>query len=690
MSSSGDLVIGQASEGSQLAPRENACAKCHGDTAAREVGREHLYVSGESLAEDVHQRAGVHCHDCHGGDPSRIDLSEAHSARNGFRSLEAVEQACGACHPETWVDVKRKGVHFTAGERDETGRSSPIKCGACHGVKTHGMLPVDDSRSPVFLDHQVTVCGACHAEEQATYDASRHGRGLRQSGLLVTAVCADCHDGHGIFRAADRRSTLHSTNVAHTCGKCHGFIEERLQDSVHGRGTGAGGRAERSSPGGRGNRRPSCTDCHQRHDSLHPESKAFRLELPNRCANCHADVAGRYSLSLHGELTELGFGPAAKCSDCHGAHDILPVKDPNSHLSDQNRLATCQKCHVYAVRNFCDFDPHANHKDKKNYPTLYAINHGVTAPLNWVFGLFLLHAVLWFIRSFIHAFRKGRHRRLATEEVGLVRFETSHRGVYAIMLLSFLGLTLTGLPLKFGGQAWGRAFAQSLGGVGSTSVWHRTFAVLAVVGCVIHLAWGASRILQRRKTGVPWRSILFGPDSPLPTGRDVKDVIGMVRWFVGLGAKPGFERWTYWEKIDYWAVCLATVLIGVTGLILWYPNVLSTVFPGGTLNVATLLHSEFALYLACCLFVIHLFNTHLRPEKFPFDASVITGLANEEHLRTARPDYFERIERAGGLEHLRRRTPSRRRLRWIVMAAMAVLSLGLLLLALVVIGTLGK
>jgi len=401
-------------------------------------------------------------------------------------------------------------------------------------------------------------------------------------------------------------------------------------------------------------------------------------------------VAGRYTLSLHGELTDLGFGPAAKCSDCHGSHDILPVQDPNSRLSAQNRLTTCQQCHVYAVRNFCDFDPHANHKDEENYPNLHAVYHWATLPLNLVFGLFLLHAVLWFVRSFIQAFGDGRHRMLATEEIGFVRFETVHRVVYAILLLSFLGLTLTGLPLKFGGQDWGRAFAQTMGGFESTSVWHRTFAILAIAGGFLHLAWGASRIHQRRKAGVPWRPLLFGPDSPVPTRRDVMDLIGMLRWFFGLGAKPGFERWTYWEKVDYWAVGLATALIGVTGLILWYPNVFCTFFPGGTLNVAKLLHAEFALYLAGCLFVIHLFNTHLRPEKFPLDQSIVTGLVNTEHLRAARPEYLARMERSGGLEHVTRRTPTRGRLRWIVLAAFASFSIGLLLLALVLIGTLGK
>jgi len=322
---------------------------------------------------------------------------------------------------------------------------------------------------------------------------------------------------------------------------------------------------------------------------------------------------------------------------------------------------------------------------------LYAVYHLTKAPLNLAFSLFLLHAVLWFLRSFIHTLRNGRHQILTTEhEVAFIRFGTIRRSVYAIMLVCFLGLTLTGLPLKFGDQAWARSFVQAMGGFESTSVWHRTFAVLAVFGIVMHLTWAASRILDLRKNGVEWKSLLFGLDSPVPGTRDVKDLLGMVRWFFGLGPKPTFERWTYWEKLDYWAVCLAIGLIGTSGLVLWYPNVVCTILPGEALNVAKLLHAELALYIAGCVFLIHLFNTHLRPEKFPMDPSVITGLVSEEHLRSQRPEYLARLERSGELDHVRRRLPSRRHVRLVKLVAFLLFLTGLGLLALVLFAKLGR
>jgi cytochrome b subunit of formate dehydrogenase len=172
--------------------------------------------------------------------------------------------------------------------------------------------------------------------------------------------------------------------------------------------------------------------------------------------------------------------------------------------------------------------------------------------------------------------------------------------------------------------------------------------------------------------------------------RDVRDFFGMARWFFGLGAKPGFERWTYWEKMDYWAVFLAALGIGSTGLALWLPNVFCSVFPGAALNVAKLIHSEIALYAASILFLIHFFNTHFRPEKFPMDLSVLTGLVSEEHVRGQRPEYVERLEREGELERMRRPAPPKEHLRRTLFAGILVFSVGLGLLASLLFVSLGE
>ncbi|MHC4406254.1 MAG: cytochrome b/b6 domain-containing protein, partial [Planctomycetota bacterium] len=506
--------------------------------------------------------------------------------------------------------------------------------------------------------------------------------GLEKSGLLVTAVCADCHGAHGIHPAADDRSPLHPANVAATCAKCHRFIEERLRNSVHGRGNGPGGITDEPAPGGKTRRKPSCTDCHFGHDLPHPRTGPFRLRLPSRCGNCHEDPSDRYGMSLHGALTELGYWPAAKCSDCHGAHDVVPLGDPQSPLAaGENRLKTCQKCHLHAVRNFCDFNPHADHMDAERFPVLHGVYLAMEILIYSVFAFFGIHAILWFARSLVHVWRHGRPRRVTATAVAYVRFEPVHRVFHAIVIVSFLGLALTGLPLRYSDQPWAQNLARALGGFDSTSTWHHICGVITIAYFAGHLAWVLKRAFDRRRQGVRWRTLVLGPDSPVPNGRDFKDLVGMVRWFFGRGPRPVFERWTYWEKFDYWAVFWGVAIIGASGLILWFPNLFSRVLPGAALNVAKLVHSEEALLATGFIFAIHFFGTHLRPEKFPIDLSVLTGMVSEEELREERPEFLERMRRDDKLEELRGTVPSRGVAWLLTLAGFLALVVGLGLLA---------
>jgi cytochrome b subunit of formate dehydrogenase len=505
---------------------------------------------------------------------------------------------------------------------------------------------------------------------------------------MVTAVCADCHGSHGIYYAADRRSRLHASNVAATCSRCHKFIEERLEQSVHGRGSGPGSATDQPARGGKIKRRPSCTDCHPGHHLLRSELPDFRLQVASGCGNCHADLSSRYAMSMHGELTQQGYSAAANCADCHGAHDILPINDPHSNVAaGENRLQTCQKCHTHAVANFTKFDPHANFKDAARFPTLHGIYSWIQYPLNFLFTCFLGHAFLWFVRALIDRIQHGGHVTLASEQYALPRFGSTQRVLYAALIVAFLGLTLTGLALKHSNYYWGQRLANGLGGFRSVSVWHHFFAVLAIVACTVYLVRAIARISRLRHER-SWKTLVLGPDSLVPNGRDVRDFARMLGWFIGFGQKPGFERWTYWEKLDYWAFYLAAGLIGISGAMLWYPNVFCLVLPGSILNAAKMVHAEFAIYMASVLFLIHFFHAHFRPEKFPLDLSVVTGLVSEAHLRKYRPEYVSRLEREGKLEEMREPAPSRRNLMLNIVGGLLVYIVGLWLLAVTVLASL--
>jgi cytochrome b subunit of formate dehydrogenase len=162
----------------------------------------------------------------------------------------------------------------------------------------------------------------------------------------------------------------------------------------------------------------------------------------------------------------------------------------------------------------------------------------------------------------------------------------------------------------------------------------------------------------------------------------------MLRWFVGLGPKPTFERWTYWEKFDLWAASADIVLIGTTGLILWFPNEFCVLLPGQALNIADLIHGKLALLATGFVFAIHFFSVSLRPEKFPMDISILTGLVSEEEMEEERPELVRRLRESGQLEWHLATAPSRRTLLLTMLGGFLALSLGLALLAAIVVAML--
>lgn len=673
-------------------PRDVAgfCGHCHADVEyMRNVRADAKTDVVDRFLNSVH---GRHLRDVGGPQAaSCLSCHPKHQMRpvqdpQSSISPRMLAKTCGACHQDQLTAI-RKSVHHAAGEKNESGAGTLLDCNQCHGPDVHGMPGARDPASPVYLDHQVAGCGRCHEDYLATYEASVHGSGLRQSGLVVTAVCADCHRAHDIYYAADKRSSLHTANVAATCGKCHYFLAERLAASVHGRAGELS--AKGSAADAKAKRKPSCIDCHQGHDQPHPESAGFRQELPNRCGNCHAEHAQLYGTSLHGELTRLGYAPAARCSDCHGSHDILPVVNPQSTLSAANRLETCRNCHPKASLNFVSFDPHADPRNAQAYPWLHRVRTGSETVVWFLFGLAAVHIFLWGLRSLIQTLEHGRDRRLQPGQPGIVRFTIGQRACYAVFFLAFIGLALTGLPLKYSSSDWAHKLVRLFGGFEGSSLWHRAFAVLALTTWVYYVIIGLRRVAASRRAHRSWKQILTGPDSIIPNSRDLRDMGRMLKWFVGFGRKPKFERWTYWEKFDWWGLHLAVIWIGLSGLMRWLPNLFCLVLPGTSLNLAAVIHTDTALWIAGLLFLIHVLNTHLRPEKFPLDLSLVTGMVSETHLQKARPEYFERLRREGRLEALRTTVPVRRQLRWWAMGALSVLAIALIVLAGVMLAFLG-
>jgi cytochrome b subunit of formate dehydrogenase len=226
------------------------------------------------------------------------------------------------------------------------------------------------------------------------------------------------------------------------------------------------------------------------------------------------------------------------------------------------------------------------------------------------------------------------------------RFTSIERVLHALLMLTFVGCALTGLPLIFAERPWAATLARLFGGFEGAGFIHRTCATLMIVVFVSHVATVYSKVIA----GGNLMKIFWGPDSMVPQLQDGIDIYRNFLWFLGRGPRPQFDRWTYWEKFDYWAVFWGMVIIGGSGLLLWFPLFFAQVLPGWIFNIAALVHGEEALLAAGFIFTFHFFNGHLRPDKFPMDTVVFTGRISEHELRSERGAQYERMVRDGSLE----------------------------------------
>ncbi len=233
------------------------------------------------------------------------------------------------------------------------------------------------------------------------------------------------------------------------------------------------------------------------------------------------------------------------------------------------------------------------------------------------------------------------------EEREYVRFTRLQRGLHVCMIVSFMSLALTGLTLKFSYTAWAAILSRLFGGFETAGYIHRTAAVLMFTVFVIHLV---DLYRQRKRAQLSWREFLFHGDTILFTRRDLTEFLATMKWFLRVGPRPSYGRWTYWEKFDYFAVFWGIAVIGFTGLTLWFPVLFTRFLPGSFINVATIIHSDEALLATGFIFTVHFFNTHLRPENFPMDVTIFTGYMSVAELKRDKPKEYEALVAAGKLE----------------------------------------
>ncbi len=634
------------------------CLRCHAErtTTASSDGRP-LYVDEEvRRRKSVHARNGVACAQCHiDVDPSRT------------RPCESIKERvnCAVCHEAEVSDYER-GRH---GQLNARGDPNAPYCTDCHGrhdIVEHTIPenadPIVQARvreSPTYSRNVPALCARCHREGARAavryfgpedhivehYQMSIHGKGLLESGLTVTATCTNCHTPHMELPRDDPESSIHEDNIVATCGQCHDGIYEQYQKSVHSRK----GNPDYGKRRVRGmDKLPQCNDCHSSHTMARTDLPEFELGIMAQCGNCHGQLTESYFDTYHGQASALGDTTRAKCYDCHGAHDIRSVDDPESRMSRENIVATCGKCHPGSHRRFAGYLTHATHRDRNKYPALYYTFWTMTYLLVGTFGFFGLHTLAWLPRSWkLRRQLRAELEAIKSEEKTFVRFTPFQRKLHVTVIISFFGLAITGMMLKFAYTDWAGVLFRLLGGTDGAGWIHRVCALITFGYFGAHL-WDLLMKYRRGKRTL--MQFLFGPDTMIPKWSDVREFVQTIKWFFGWGPRPHYGKWTYWEKFDYFAVFWGVAVIGLTGLCLWFPELFTRVLPGWSINVAKIIHSDEALLATGFIFTIHFFNTHFRPEKFPIDTVVFTGRMTLRELKQDKPRWYEELVARGELE----------------------------------------
>ena len=286
------------------------------------------------------------------------------------------------------------------------------------------------------------------------------------------------------------------------------------------------------------------------------------------------------------------------------------------------------------------------------------------------------------IREDKHMTDYSHTENIGQEERWYLRFNYYHRFLHALVIISFLGLVFTGMPLKYSHTGWAQTLAGFMGGIGTAGYLHRVFGAITWLYFFLHLLFAAYYVVKLRDE--PLLKWFLGPNSMVPWIKDLEDVIGHVLWFLGMGERPKFDRYTYWEKFDYLAVFWGVGIIGFSGLMLWFPEFFAKLVPGWTFNIAIILHSDEALLAAGFIFTIHFFNTHLRPEKFPLDHVIFTGRISEEEFQHERPLEYERMRELGTLSSLESTPPTKTSLLWAQIIGFIAYGMGLIMILFII------
>ncbi len=628
------LILGPASIA--RAQDDATCLMCHSSPSMFQhlEEPERMVVDQEELARSVHGSLGLSCIMCH-QDLASTELPHA-------TDLESPD--CSGCHGGISV-VYLESVHGYSWVR---GNPRAPTCANCHGK--HNILGSTDLESRTFRLNQPATCAECHGEAgllteelvklprtAGSYAQSVHG--AAGGAGAAAATCTDCHGVHDLKGPADPTSRINRQSISQTCGQCHGEIQQEYEQSIHGRALRAGLLDS-----------PACNDCHGEHLILSHEDPGARIYAANlaiqTCGPCHDDpeivakygmqggVIGTYEDSYHGWAIHIGGEAAATCVSCHTTHLVLPTADSASSVHPANVVTTCGQCHEDADEAFAASYTHATTSISAN-----PVNRIIRLIYIWIIVLVIggmaVHNLLIMNYFMVKKHRDDRQRGT------VMRLDRSQVIQHLLLAISFIMLVITGFALRFP-EAW---WVHALSIVGMTEEvrgdLHRIFAVVMIAAALYHLYYIAFTARGR----VEFRAML-------PARQDLVDLSDSIDFYLfQRESKVRFGRYDYTQKAEYWAVIWGTLIMVITGFVLWFPTEAVRFWPAWWLvPAAQTIHYYEAWLATLAIIVWHFFFVMFHPDAYPMNWAWMTGKMSREEIKKHHAAWYDELTGPGGEE----------------------------------------
>jgi cytochrome b subunit of formate dehydrogenase len=595
------------------------CLTCHEDES-------------KHVSASVHSALGEQaCQSCHG------NVHEVISAAN------IAPSTCVQCHADEAKELKQS-IH---GQAAAAGDPDAPTCISCHG-SVHRIQTSSEATSTVAKKNLPDTCASCHSNQQflsrhkipfahpvELYRQSVHGRALA-GGNGAAATCSDCHGSHGIQPPQDVRSKINHFNVPATCGQCHSEIAKTYSESVHGEAMKSGVAAA-----------PVCVDCHGEHLILEPKQPASFVNASrvstDTCGRCHSDerLAQRYNLptdrvpsyadSYHGLASREGSQSVANCASCHGVHNIFPSSDARSTVNPANLAKTCGNCHSGAGQRFAIGPVHVQMASATAHPIVKWIRWTYLVLIPMTLGFMILHNLIDLMAKLV----RGRPRHQSGAKV--TRMNRNFRIAHAGVLLSFPTLVYTGFALKFPDAWWARPILLWERHFAFRGAVHRSAAVIITIATLYHVI----HLMVVKNDRRHFLKAMF------PSFRDATDLVHVFAYNLGLTkTEPTFAKFNYAEKMEYWAFMWGTVVMTISGLMLWFNNFSLRFFPKWITDAATAVHYYEAILATFSILIWHFYMVIFDPIVYPMDTAWLNGQVPADHYRHSRPEYFRALERA--------------------------------------------